>query len=162
MQDAKLRGCAWFFGNSGGIGNMLPNRATISEWQAPSRTVGNSLGQLPLGIVGTGPVLGPPAFISVPESPGAAVGVLEAGEGVLGAGDDALEAGGDGVFGAGEGLREELEDGLGLGVVVLLSGTSTGVSSLSTLSSYSNVSHAMPSRSLSSTSTSSGFSLRYT
>jgi hypothetical protein len=82
--------------------------------------VGTSLGQLPLGIVGTGPVLGTPAFISVPESSGAAVGVLEAGEGVLGAGDDVLGAGGDGAFGAGEGFGEGLEDGLGLGVVVLL------------------------------------------
>ena len=49
-----------------------------------------------MGIIGTGPILGPPAFISVPESLGAGVGVLGVGDGVLGAGD--------GVFGAGDGL----------------------------------------------------------
>jgi hypothetical protein len=65
--------------------------------------VGNSLGQLPLGIIGTGPVVGPPAFISVPKPFGTGVGVLGAGEGVLGAGDGVLGAG-DGVFGAGDGL----------------------------------------------------------
>jgi hypothetical protein len=81
----------------------------------------NSLGQLPLGNMGTGPVVGPPAFISVPESSGAGVGVLGAGEGVLGVGDGVLGAGGDGVFGASEGLGlgvvEPLGEGLGLGTV---------------------------------------------
>ena len=80
----------------------------------------NSLGQLPLGNMGTGPVVGPPAFISVPESSGAGVGVSGAGKGVLGAGEGVLRAG-DGVFGAGEGLGlgvvEPLGEGLGLGTV---------------------------------------------
>jgi hypothetical protein len=52
--------------------------------------VGNSLGQLPLGIMGMGAVAGPPAFISVPESSGAGVGGLEASEGVLEVGEDVL------------------------------------------------------------------------
>ena len=76
----------------------------------------NSLGQLPLGNMGTGPVVGPPAFISVPESSGAGVGVWGAGKGVLGAGDGVLGAGGDGVFGAGEGLGLGVIEPLGLGV----------------------------------------------
>ena len=80
----------------------------------------NSLGQLPLGNMGTGPVVGPPAFISVPESSGAGVGVSGAGKGVLRAGEGVLRAG-DGVFGAGEGLGlgvvEPLGAGLGLGTV---------------------------------------------
>ena len=73
-----------------------------------------------MGNMGTGPVVGPPAFISVPESSGAGVGVWGAGKGVLGAGEGVLRAG-DGVFGAGEGLGlgvvEPLGEGLGLGTV---------------------------------------------
>ena len=61
--------------------------------------MGNSRGQLPLGIIGTGPLVGPPAFTSVPSS-GAGVGVLGAGEDVLGSVDGNL---GEvaGVLGAG-------------------------------------------------------------
>lgn len=78
--------------------------------------MGNSLGQLPLGIIGTGPVVGPPAFINVPESGGgseAGVGVLGAGEEVLGADAGALGAG----EGLGLGLVEPPGEGLGLGTV---------------------------------------------
>ncbi len=53
--------------------------------------------------MGTGPVVGPPAFISVPElgsGSGSGAGVLGADEGVLGAGDGVL-GGVAGVFGGG-------------------------------------------------------------
>src|SRR5215210_3676254 len=48
--------------------------------------MGSSCGQLPSGMTGTGPLIGPPAFISVPE-PGEGVGgdVLGGMAGVLGA-----------------------------------------------------------------------------
>jgi hypothetical protein len=99
--------------------------------------VGNSRGQLPFGNMGMGPVVGPPAFISVPPSGcGAGVGVLGAGGGVLGAGDGVLGAG-DGDFDAGGGIGE----GLGLGVVeppLLSPGPSPGVDpQSSTVNSYS-------------------------
>ena len=67
------------------------------------RFTGSSRGQVPLGIIGTGPVVGPPAFINVPSFGGRAgsgVGVLGAGEDVLGSVDGNL---GEvaGVLGAG-------------------------------------------------------------
>ncbi len=84
------------------------------EQHAPFRKLGNSRGQLPLGIAGTGPVVGPPALINVPESPGAGAGVLGAGEGVLGAGEDVL-GGIVGVLGGVEGVLGVPGSGLVLG-----------------------------------------------
>ena len=85
-------------------------------------------------MTGTAPVIGPPAFISVPESSGPGVGVLGAGEGVLGAEEDVL-GGVVGVLGAGEGL------GLGEVVPPLLSaGPPLGVPpQSSTLNVYSEL-----------------------
>jgi hypothetical protein len=43
-----------------------------SNKQVPPLLLGNSRGHLPLGMAGTGPVMGPPALNSVPESGGGA------------------------------------------------------------------------------------------
>jgi hypothetical protein len=51
--------------------------------------MGNSCGQLPSGMTGTGPLIGPPAFISVPEF----------GEGFRRSGGSGGSGSGEGVLG---------------------------------------------------------------
>ena len=79
------------------------------------RFTGTSCGQLPFGIVGKPPVVGPPAVISVPVALGAGEGVFGAGGGVLDAGEDVL-GGVAGVLGAGEGLGPGVLGSLGLNI----------------------------------------------
>ncbi len=114
--------------------------------------MGSSREQLPLGIIGTGPVVGPPAFINVPSFGGRAgsgVGVLGAGEGVLGAGEVVLGAGGDGVFGAGGGGVCVFGAGEGLGGLGAGDLTSPLVPPPPPPLSRERLSHAVPSLSLS-------------